>query len=602
MSYISFAGKNDNIADGDCLRWRKYYRNSEFHLSYPEKTVSQMVEEACDRHASRIAMDFMGRKISFSQFKRKICDVAAAFGAVGIGAGDRVTVALPNIPQALACFYGLNKIGAVPSMIHPLSAEAEIAFYLEISKSKIIVTLDSFFAKTAEAVKAAEKALGYEIMIIVARVQDELPFPKNVAFGISNRKKIPSIPYGENVLAWNSFVEKSREMSEKDGGCRKKDDFVGRSKNDVAVILYSGGTTGTSKGILLTNLNVNALAMQTLAASGIDDISGLKMLSVMPLFHGFGLGIGIHLPLIYGATCVLLPQFSVKTYAKTLVKKKPNFIPGVPTLFEALLRAEGLEKANLSFLKGVFSGGDSLSVELKKKVDCFLKAHGATVQIREGYGTTECVTACCLTPPDYSREGSIGIPFPDTYFAITEVGGTKHLQPDTEGEICLRGPTVMKGYLDNPEETEQTLRMHEDGNVWLHTGDLGLVDSDGFVYFKQRIKRMIVTSGYNVYPSQLENIIDSHEKVLMSCVIGVPDAYKMQRIKAFVVLRPEFRALTLREQTCETIKQEISAHCRKNIAKYAVPSEIEFRDELPKTLVGKVAYRELEEEERQKAE
>ncbi len=309
----------------------------------------------------------------------------------------------------------------------------------------------------------------------------------------------------------------------------------------------------------------------------------------MPLFHGFGLGIGIHTALIGGATCILVPQFNVKIYADLLIKKKPNLIPGVPTLFEALLRADRLENADLSFLRGVFSGGDSLSIELKKKVDAFLAAHNSPVQIREGYGTTECVTASCLTPFNMYREGSIGIPFPDTYYKIVKPGTTDEVAPNLDGEICISGPTVMLGYVDNPEETHDTLRRHGDGRIWLHTGDLGFMDRDGFVYFRQRIKRMIVTSGYNVYPSQVENIIDSHEKVLISCVVGVKDPYKMQKIKAFVVPKPGV-------EPTDELRDELMAYLRTKIAKYAMPYDIEFRTELPKTLVGKVAYRVLEEE------
>ena len=244
----------------------------------------------------------------------------------------------------------------------------------------------------------------------------------------------------------------------------------------------------------------------------------------------------------------------------------------------------------MSFLMGVFSGGDSLSVELKRKVDAFLTAHHAKVQIREGYGTTECVTASCLTPKDYAREGSIGIPFPDTFYKIVAKDTIEEVAAGEQGEICISGPSVMLGYLDNPEETAQALRRHADGRIWLHTGDLGMMDTDGFVYFKQRIKRVIITSGYNVYPSQLENIIDGHEKVLLSCVIGVKDAYKIQRVKAFVVLRPGV-------EPSEAVKQELLEYCKQRIAKYAMPKEIEFRSELPKTLVGKVAYRVLEQEE-----
>lgn len=249
-----------------------------------------------------------------------------------------------------------------------------------------------------------------------------------------------------------------------------------------------------------------------------------------------------------------------------------------------------MEKADLSSLKGVFSGGDSLSIELKKKLDKFLYDHKAVVQVREGYGTTETVTACCLTPPHMFKEGSIGVPFPDTYIKIVEPGTDKELPYGKEGEILLAGPTVMKEYMNHPEETAQTLRCHDDGLKWVYTGDLGVMDNEGFIYFKGRAKRMIVTSGYNVYPGQIENILDANELVQMSCVIGVPDPYKMQKVKAFVKLAA---GVPSNDETINTLFE----YCRLNISKYAMPYEIEIRDDMPKTLVGKVAYRVLEEEE-----
>lgn len=252
-----------------------------------------------------------------------------------------------------------------------------------------------------------------------------------------------------------------------------------------------------------------------------------------------------------------------------------------------------MDGVDLSCLRGVFSGGDSLSIELKKKFDRFLAEHQATVRVREGYGTTECVTASCLTPYNKEKEGSIGLPYPDTYYKICAVGTNTEVPYGEEGEICLSGPTVMLGYMNNEKETADTLKLHDDGRIWLHTGDLGLMDKEGFIYFKQRIKRMIVTSGYNVYPSQLENILDAHEAVMMSCVIGVKDPYKMQKVKAFVVVKDGYTA-------DDQLKESIMEHCRKHIAKYAMPYDIEFRTELPKTLVGKVAYTVLEKEEAEK--
>ena len=235
----------------------------------------------------------------------------------------------------------------------------------------------------------------------------------------------------------------------------------------------------------------------------------------------------------------------------------------------------------------------SLSIELKKKFDKFLYDHKAVIQVREGYGTTETVTACCLTPLTKAKEGSIGIPFSDVYIKIVEPGTDRELPYGKEGEILLAGPTVMKEYMKHPEETAQTLRRHADGLTWVYTGDLGIMDEEGFIFFKGRAKRMIISSGYNVYPAQIENILDAHDKVQMSCVIGVPDSYKMQKVKAFVKLAANVPAN-------DATKAELLDYCRKHIAKYAMPYDIEFREDLPKTLVGKVAYRVLEEEELEK--
>ena len=558
--------------------WFKFYGDMPHTLNYPAKTIYELVRAAALKYPNDVAYEFMGKNVTYSQFMARIDRVAKALLALGVGKGDRFTICMPNCPQALDTFYALNRIGAVSNMIHPLSAPSEIAFYLNFSHSKAVLTLDQFYGKLDQI----RGDLKQPTKLVIAQIKDELPAPLNLLYPMTKAaRKVPKLPAAGDFIRWNDFLRGGKSIDE------LPDHPIGYTEG--ASILYSGGTTGTTKGILLSSANFNATALQTIAASGLHDIHGKKMLSVMPIFHGFGLGIGIHTALVGGATCILVPQFNVKTYAKLLIKKKPNLVPGVPTLFEALLRTNLLEDADLSFLDGMFSGGDSLSVELKHKVDDFLKAHRAKIQIREGYGTTECVTASCLTPKDYARSGSIGVPFPDTYYKIVKPGTTEETDPNIEGEICISGPSVMMCYVDNPEETAQTLRRHADGRIWLHTGDLGAMDTDGFVYFRQRIKRMIITSGYNVYPSQLENIIDGHEKVLLSCVVGVKDKYKMQKVKAFVVLRPGF-------EPTEEVRQELFDHCRKHIAKYAMPYEIEFRTELPKTLVGKVAYRVLEEE------
>jgi len=282
-----------------------------------------------------------------------------------------------------------------------------------------------------------------------------------------------------------------------------------------------------------------------------------------------------------------LPQFDIKTFHKLLLNYRPHVIAGVPTLFEAIMRNEHMDSVDLSFLKCAISGGDSLSVSTKQKVDEFLKKRGATVEVREGYGLTECVTGSCLNPKTNIKAGSIGIPYPDTYYKIVKPGTHEKLEYGEEGEICLSGPTVMLGYLDDEEETNRVLQKHDDGQTWLFTGDLGYMEADGFVCFKQRINRMIITSGYSVYPQRIENVLDSHPDVLYSCVIGLPDEYRGQSIKAYVVLKYDVSAM-------ETVKNSIKIHCETNIAKYAMPKEFEYRDALPKTLVGKIDYRALE--------
>ena len=556
--------------------WKDHLGEVPFHLDYFEGSMFEAVAAIAEKYPNNVAFDFMGRSTTYKTLVKEIEQCAKALKTIGVREGDRVTIAMPNCPQAIQMFYAVNLVGGICNMIHPLSAEKEIEFYLNASESVTAITLDQFYNKF-ENIRHNTKVVN----IIIASIKDELSKPVKAGYMLTEGRKVKKIPDDAPVIRWKDFLHLS---------CHCFYNYkVERKGSDPAVILYSGGTTGTTKGILLSNKNFNALGQQVIAANPMFRI-GDKMLAAMPLFHGFGLGVCVHTMLSQGGRCILIPRFTAETYAKQIVKYKCNFIAGVPTLYEALLRLPSMENADLSSLKGVFSGGDSLSIELKKKFDKFLYDHNAKIQIREGFGTTECVTASCLTPPHMAKEGSIGLPFPDTYYKIVEPGTDKEVPYGTEGEILIAGPTVMMEYVGHPEETAQTLRKHDDGLTWIYTGDLGTMDNEGFIYFRGRAKRMIITSGYNVYPGQLENIIDAHEFVHMSCVIGVPDPYKMQKVKAFVMLKPGIPAN-------DDTKEAILAYCRKNIAKYAMPYDIEFRAELPKTLVGKVAYRKLEEEE-----
>ena len=560
--------------------WKEHLGDVPFTLDYFQGSMFEAVANIAEKYPDNVAFDFYGKATTYKELIREIETCAKALKTIGVREGDRVTIALPNCPQAIQVFYAVNLVGGICNMIHPLSAEKEIEFYLNESHSVTAITLDQFYGKFENI----RKNTGVT-NIVIASVKDELSKPLKAGTMIMDSiNKVQKIPDDAPVIRWKDFLKLSRHCF--------YNYKVERKGSDPAVILYSGGTTGTTKGILLSNLNFNALGQQVIAANPMFRV-GDKMLAAMPLFHGFGLGVCVHTMLSQGGRCILIPRFTAEDYAKKVVKCKCNFIAGVPTLYEALLRLPYMNNADLSSLKGVFSGGDSLSVELKKKFDKFLYDHNSKVQIREGFGTTECVTASCLTPPHMAKEGSIGLPFPDTYYKIVEPGTDKELPYGEEGEILIAGPTVMMEYINHPQETAQTLRRHADGLTWIYTGDLGVMDSEGFIYFRGRAKRMIITSGYNVYPGQIENILDANELIHMSCVIGVPDPYKMQKVKAFVMLKP---GVPENDDT----KELILAYCRKHIAKYAMPYDIEFRKELPKTLVGKVAYRVLEEEEAEK--
>ena len=556
--------------------WVKNLGDVPAHLDYFQGSMYEAVERIARQNPNAVAFDFMGRSTTYKKMIEEIQRCAKSLRTIGVREGDCVTIAMPNCPQAIYVFYAANLIGAIANMVHPLSSEKEIEFYINESKSVTVVTLDQFYHKV-EAIRQNTCAVN----IVIARIRDALSKPLKAGYMLTEGRKLEKIPKDAPVIRWDEFCSLGKACF--------WNYKVPRKADDPAVILYSGGTTGKTKGILLTNLNFNALAQQIIATNPMFR-PGDKMLSAMPLFHGFGLGVCIHSMLANGGRCILVPRFTADSYAKLITKYKCNFIAGVPTLYEALLRLPSMDKADLSCLKGVFSGGDSLSVELKKKVDKFLYDHRSMVQVREGYGTTETVTASCLTPIHMAKEGSIGLPFPDMYFKIVEPGTDIEVPYGQEGEILMAGPTVMKEYVNHPEETAQTLRHHADGLTWVYTGDLGVMDADGFVYFRGRKKRMIITSGYNVYPGQLENILDANPMVQMSCVIGVPDPYKIQKVKAFVMLASGV------EPTQET-EDKLMRYCRQHIAKYALPYDIEFRKTLPTTLVGKVAYRELEDEE-----
>ena len=568
--------------------WRKFYDLEKEHLEYPNFSAYKLIEYTSSKHLNNISYNYYGNKVTYYEFLKQIDEVARSLKAIGVKHKDVVSICMPNTPEGIISFYACNKIGAIASMIHPLSAENEIKRYLNLSKSEWLITVDFTINKVDKIIKETK----LKKVIIVGVGESMPPVMKSLYAATNVTKTIKSLnpinyldsEVNNMKIGWGSFLRLGKNYTKE-----IDDDFKGK---DIAAILYSGGTTGTPKGVKLTNLNLNASAMQNF-----EHVACLKdkdkVLAIMPIFHGFGLSVCIHCVQYFGGTSILLPQFNAKSFDKIIKKYEPNVIVGVPTLFEAMTQNKNFRHMKLDYLTCVISGGDSLSVELKKKFDEWLKKHHSPTTIREGYGLTECCAASCFTPLNYYREGSIGIPYPDMYYKIVEAGGEKELPYGNEGEIVITGPTVMEGYIRNKKETKETLKKHRDGRIWLHTGDEGIMDKDGFVYFKGRIKRMIITSGYCVYPNNIENVIDSHKDVRMSCVIGIPHPYKVTVAKAFIVLKD---GVEESPELLDSIKKLVE----ENLARFSWPYEYEFRKELPKTLVGKVAYNVLIHEEEMK--
>lgn len=555
--------------------WIKYYKEGvPAHLNYPKGTMVGYFLEAVARYPENIAIEYYGRTYTYRAFYEMIRDTAKSLKSQGVKEGDTIAICMPNTPEAILMFYAANMVGALVSLIHPLSAEKEIQNYINGSGATFLLSLDLVYDKVHNIVDntCIKK-------IVIASAGDSLKTIKKFLYKFKNRGTVPKIELTDDIMTWNEFINYGYDY-QGEIACLK-------GANDPAVILYSGGTSGDPKGILLTNMNFNALALschKMIEQSG----EGESILAILPIFHGFGLGVCIHTTLGCGMRVVLVPNFNPKDFGKLLHKHKISIVCGVPSLFESLTKTS-MGKNDLSKLKSAISGGDFMSKDLKNKVDTYFREHGSNAEIRVGYGLTEASAAICVTPTGEYRESSIGVPFPDTYIKVVRVGTHDEVPYGEDGEICISGPTVMMGYLNNLEETIQTLQIHEDGRTWLHTGDVGSMDKDGFVYFKQRVKRIIISNGYNLYPSYIETIINSHPDVFTSTVIGIPHPKKVQVAKAYIVLKDGVKP-------SKDVEKSIRLHCEKNLARYSLPAVYEFRESLPKTLVGKVAYRELEKE------
>jgi long-chain acyl-CoA synthetase len=549
--------------------WLRFYGRVAATLSYPEVTLYEALAATARRVPHAVAWDFFGKTSTYGRLIEDVDRCAALLAALGLRRGERLLVSMPTTPQGVIAFYAANRLGAVPALIHPLSTAPEIAHYLDASGARIALALDAFYGTLAAA--APRRPLE---RILLACIPDYLPPLKGLGFRLTKGRKIPRVPPDPRVHWWSTEMKKQYSAQQTVTGI----------SDDPAAILFSGGTTGSPKGIVLSNRNFIAEGMQAAAWGGLEQ--GDSMLAVLPIFHGFGLGVCVNAVLMAGGKSILVPVFDPATTAALLRAKRPSVLVGVPTLFHALAGDPRLARADLSCLKACFCGADTLPRPVKERFEKLVAERGGRVRLLEGYGLTEAVTAIMAMPAEEYREGSMGIPFPDMAAKLCLPGTEREVPPGEEGELCVSGPAVMLGYLDDPEATAQALRVHADGRTWLHTGDLARCDADGFFYFVLRLKRMIKSSGFNVYPTQVEGVLYRHPAVAEACVVGVPDAAQVERVKAFVVLKDP-------AEESAAMKEALIDHCREQLIKWSCPREIEFRRELPKTRVGKVDYRAL---------
>jgi long-chain acyl-CoA synthetase len=549
--------------------WLRHYGSVPQSIDYPEVTLYEAVTAAARRTPDATAWDFFDRISSYSDLIGDIDRCASALASLQLQRGDRLLIAMPTCPQAVIAFYAANRLGVVAALIHPLSTAREITGYLDASGARVVLTLDACYPAFAAATpKESLKA------ILVARIGDYLRPLKRAGFWLTKGRKIARVPPDSRVRWWSDVMAAPPARTPP----------APMKPDDAAAILFSGGTTGSPKGILLSNRNLIAEGLQAAAWGGMG--VGTSILAILPIFHGFGLGVCVNAALMAGGRSILVPTFDAASVAKLIRTKRPNVLVGVPTLFDALAKDESLSRTDLSCLTACFCGADTLPRNVKERFEALVEKGGGRVRLLEGYGLTEAVTAVMAMPLAEYREGSIGVPFPDMRAAVVVPDTSEQVPPGTEGEICLAGPAVMLGYLNDPEATAAALRVHSDGRTWLHTGDLGRMDAAGFFYFTTRLKRMIKSSGFNVYPAQVEAILLEHPLVAEACVFGVPDPAQIERVKAAVVLKDPGRAST-------TTEQELIAHCRERLIKWSCPREIEFHRTLPKTRIGKIDYRTL---------
>ena len=540
-------------------------------IEYFDGGLYDAIYESSCKWPHNIAIEYFETQVTYKEMIKRINKVAAALKAIGAERGERITVCMPNTPEAVYAIYAINEIGAVANMIHPLSSENEIEDYLNQAESKIMFCIDVSYPK----VEAILKNTGVEQVIVVSPTRSMSTIVRIIYKLTKGRKN--HIKKSQQIITWDKFLSRAGK-------------FIGNpharvNSEDDAVIMYSGGTTGKPKGIVLSNINFNAQALG--AKYLVPELfkPEYSFMAFLPNFHAFGLGCCIHMPLYFGARTFLIPQFNPKKFKQYITKYKVSTLVGVPTVFDYLTKIK-FKKDALKSVKFVVSGGDMISMASKEKINDFLKEHGSKAIMENGYGLTEASGGFIFSPRSVANDpDAIGYPLPDNEVLILDIKTGKPVKTGDDGEIVLRGMAVMKRYLGKPKETEEAF-VKVGNKKYLRTGDIGYIDEEGVVHFRARLKRMIISNGYNIYPANIEEITLKCQNVASCAAVGREDKLRGEKVVVFVVAK---------EGASERqIKKDLATIYKKNLAKYEIPREIRFLDALPQTKLAKVDFKALE--------
>lgn len=528
-------------------------------------SLYQALKETTKIYPKNNALLFMGKYVKYAELIKKIDSFASGLKKIGLKEDDVVTMALPNVFEAIYSFYAVNKLGIIAHMVHPVTPITQMQKFIKTTGSKTLIILDTFFDHYS-------KLLDDNIRIILVNPTSEFGFVKKLGYKVINRKKLKNIKYNEKVTSFSSIY------------CNDPVDTVDTDPKKTSTYLHSGGTSGEPKTIELSNFAINFLASKVDYVMGVKDFTNKHMLAVLPMFHGFGLCMGVHGMLRFGGTDTLMPKFNADTAIKLIKNNQINYLIGVPSLFEALLHNPEFSHPKIKNIDQAFVGGDYVALDLKNRFDKAMENVGAQARMLEGYGLTEVVTVCSVNTLTDHNQTSVGKILPGIDMGIVDMETHEFLPANQNGIIVVSGPTMMNGYLKDPKATNETI-LKKKNKKWIMTGDLGFIDENGYVHFKQRLKRIIKVSGIPVLPAEIENLLMSYDSIMEVAAIGIPDETKGNMVKLFVVFSKEKPKISY-----DKIKDII----KLNLGNYAVPKEIVELPVLPKTEIGKINVIELE--------